>query len=222
MKNCNSFTLATWMLIISIIVSCTKKDGDFKKSENHATNQMLFKSNQEESSASNSGDEYETHFTDIFKSINKVELEMVFETENNEALTQIINETNERIVSLVQDQYNINLNEQFDEDEHYNITLIGIYFAAKEKYLLDGHELGIDIDEYGIVNHSYEETFQCFLTAVGAFIGVTQANEIWKSIIAGATKETIIGTIKLLGKKVATLWGVGVLIYQVGNCLDWW
>ena len=62
----------------------------------------------------------------------------------------------------------------------------------------------------------------CFLTAVGTLIGITDAKNIWKSIVAGASEETAIAAVKLIGRRVGTIISVGIMVYEVGSCLDWW
>ena len=60
------------------------------------------------------------------------------------------------------------------------------------------------------------------MAAVSAFVGVTEARNIWASIQAGTSSETVVGTIKLVGRRVASVITVVFTVYQVGECLDWW
>ena len=60
------------------------------------------------------------------------------------------------------------------------------------------------------------------MTAVGAVIGVSQAKDIWRSIMAGATEATIINTVKLLARRAAAAWVVVATVYEVGQCMDFW
>lgn len=67
-----------------------------------------------------------------------------------------------------------------------------------------------------------DATFSCFWAAISAFIGITQAKDIWKSIVAGAVEDTIIETLVLMGRRTATIVMVAGMVYAVGECLGWW
>lgn len=38
----------------------------------------------------------------------------------------------------------------------------------------------------------------------------------------GASEETVIAAIKLVGRRVGTVISVGIMVYATGRCLDWW
>lgn len=157
--------------------------------------------------------ESSTPFTDIFRSLNPEQLQ---NSQNEEELNEIIAETNARITEVYLGKYNIDLASEFSEDP-FGITVMGLYQAAKERYLIDGHELPIDTTYY-----EANPTFDCFLTAVSAAIGITDAKAIWKSILAGASEQTVIAAVRLIAKRTMTCFAVVILIYQIGDCLDWW
>jgi hypothetical protein len=199
-------------LMILVLTSCSKNVNNKKvTSDSFDENYKVTSSTAIESSKS---------FNDIFVSIEKGTLLTAISNEDKETLDNIINVTNDRIIETFKMKYHIDLNNEFDSQEKYGITLIGVYYAARERYLNDGHELPADIDD--IKSYEYKQTFDCFLTAVSAAIGITDAKKIWKSIIAGASEQTVIATIRLVAKRVTAIIAVGILVYQVGNCLDWW
>jgi hypothetical protein len=67
-----------------------------------------------------------------------------------------------------------------------------------------------------------DENMNCFLTAIGDIIGITQARSLWKSIVAGASEETVIAAVSLIGRRVAGVLTITFAIYSTGECLGWW
>jgi hypothetical protein len=67
-----------------------------------------------------------------------------------------------------------------------------------------------------------DENMDCFLTAVGDFIGISQAKSIWRGIVMGASEQTVIAAVKLIGRRVAGIISVALMVYATGSCLDWW
>ena len=66
-------------------------------------------------------------------------------------------------------------------------------------------------------------SMDCFFVAVETLIGITQAKSIWASIVGGSYNVgTVIQALKLIGSRVAGVITVGIMIYSVGCCLDWW
>lgn len=60
------------------------------------------------------------------------------------------------------------------------------------------------------------------MTAVGTVIGITQAQSIWQSIVAGATVQSVVDALILIAKRVAAVVTVSIMIYEAGQCLHWW
>jgi hypothetical protein len=53
-------------------------------------------------------------------------------------------------------------------------------------------------------------------------LGIADAKKIWAGIVAGASEETVIASLRLMGRRVATVIGVGLMIYEAGDCLGFW
>jgi hypothetical protein len=162
-------------------------------------------------------------FADIFKSIDSVYLWSAISNNDEASVQEIITETNHKIAALFFEKHQINLNEEFSDNPD-GITLVGLFYAAKEELLVN--EFTGNLNQ-GKATHSTNSLkaapeFDCFLTAVSTFIGITQARSIWNAIVSGASEQTVISIIKLVGRRVATVIGVGIMVYDVGGCLDWW
>ena len=101
------------------------------------------------------------------------------------------------------------------------------YFVAhieKQKELISKRaQSGMEGEVLSITNPETDKQFECFLTAVSSFIGLSEARSIWKSIVTGSLEtSTIIGGLALMAKRVATIATVTIMIYEAGDCLGWW
>lgn len=113
---------------------------------------------------------------------------------------------------------NIDIRAEFPNDPN-GIILSGLFLATRTNVPL------IPVDRQGTsqeITINRVDDLSCFMTAIGALIGISDARNIWASIQAGASSETVIGTIKLIGRRVASVITVVFTVYQVGECLDWW
>lgn len=66
------------------------------------------------------------------------------------------------------------------------------------------------------------QSYSCFLVAVSTFLGIADAQGIWASIVGGASAQTAVAALKLIARRVAGVISVGIMIYSVGECLNWW
>lgn len=105
------------------------------------------------------------------------------------------------------------------------IIILGLFYAAKENYdqqqmstLLLAKSKNKSVTPYFVAN----DAMGCFFTAIGALVGINDAKNIWNSIIAGASDQTVIAAVKLIGRRVATVITVVTTVYSVGSCLNWW
>jgi len=122
-----------------------------------------------------------------------------------------------QIASYFQSKYKIDITQEFINNPE-GIVILGIFYAKKEAIEAKSQIKSFSINSY----KSNSEDMDCLMTAVGAVIGISQAKDIWKSIMAGATEATIIGTVKLMARRVAAAWTVVAMVYEVGSCLDFW
>ncbi len=122
-----------------------------------------------------------------------------------------------QIASYFLYKYKIDIRKKF-VDNAEGIIILGMFYAAKEqedaKLLIKSNNLNSF--------KAPDETMNCFITAVSTLIGISQAKSIWRSMIAGASEETVIAAVSLIGRRVATIIGVATMVYEAGGCLEWW
>ncbi len=165
-------------------------------------------------------------------SVNKISsLPELFSHAESEKLLDIISTNDElvidkynklkadQIVSYFMDKYKIDISQQFINNPK-GIVILGMLYASKE------YEEQRDLHQsQGVGSVTYktpDENMNCFLTAIGDVIGISQAKSLWKSIIAGASEETVIAAVSLIGRRVAGAITITLAIYSTGECLGWW
>lgn len=162
---------------------------------------------------------------EIFKSINKIDLKNATSTNNIKATQEIIYPAANKIASYFFDRYKIDIRQDF-VDNPQGIIILGLFYAAKEVNYSNNSVLSSlrvkTLSSDGLVITENKDDFSCFLSAVAAVIGITDARNIWRSIVSGASEETVLAAVKLIGKRVAGVISVAIMVYEVGSCLEWW
>lgn len=123
-----------------------------------------------------------------------------------------------QIASYFQDKFKIDITEEFIDNPE-GIVILGLFYAKKEQQDADSQIMSNSTKN---VMKTADENMDCFMTAVGDFIGITQAKSIWNSIVMGATEQTVIAAVKLIARRVAGIITVTSMVYATGSCLDWW
>jgi hypothetical protein len=106
-----------------------------------------------------------------------------------------------QIASYFQSKYKIDITQDFKNNPE-GIIILGIFYAKKEAIEAKSKNTSFSINSY----QTNSEDMECLMTAVGTVIGISQAKDIWRSIMAGATEATILNTVKLLARRVAAAW----------------
>jgi hypothetical protein len=172
----------------------------------------------------------ESHWQAVISKNKAATLQDVFLQNGSEILIDIVSSKDEvkisnfnktkanQIASYFQDKFNIDITKEFIDNPE-GIVILGLFYAKKEQ--LDAKSLIMSTSTNNVMKSS-DENMDCFLTAVGDFIGLTQARSIWKSIVMGASEQTEIAAVKLIGRRVASIISVATMVYSTGSCLDWW
>ena len=132
----------------------------------------------------------------------------------------ISNEINDHFI----DNYSINLLSEYNDDRE-KVIATGILISGWQKGVFNNAPVNDSIwlaDDEGFSHANLTQAESCFYTAVGSVLGVTQIKGLIASLKAGAARPTIINSIKLMGKRVATAVTLVITIYQLGDCLEWW
>ncbi len=176
--------------------------------------------------ASLSKSEFST-INDVFRSVNKNALLQAITTKDVIGSEFLVKSTANKVASFFYEVYKIDLRGKFQNDPE-GLIILGVFFAAKEKHDAitrsgTATKNGLSEEIPLVADPSASGTFDCFLTAVSTVIGITQAKELWLTITAGtATVDTAVAALALIGKRVAGVITVAIMIYEAGSCFGWW
>jgi hypothetical protein len=158
----------------------------------------------------------EKTITEVFKTFDSGALRSACELQNFALGLLIQNSLANKIASYFFYQKNIDIRSKFLNNQSGLITL-GLFFALREHQ--EAARLLIVANNRAVMPL---DPWTCFTTAVGTVIGLAQAQAIWQSIVGGATVQTVIDALVLIGRRVAGVITVGLMVVAVGDCLGWW
>jgi hypothetical protein len=158
-----------------------------------------------------------SNLQDLFSQIGSEKLVDIIASKNEEQMSNYNKLKANQIASYFQEKYNVDIRGKFIDNPE-GIVILGMFYAEKEYQEAKSKIRGNNLTTL----KTGEENLSCLLAAVEGIIGVSQAKQIWKAILAGATEETVIAAVSLIGRRVATIWGVTIMVYQIGSCMEWW
>jgi hypothetical protein len=163
--------------------------------------------------------------TQIFKS-EQSNLQNVIAANNESLANEFVMELANKIAGLYFYKKGIDIRSDFVDNPN-GIIILGLFSAAREYHFGIAptsmvQNISKSQKNVGIAPLAEPDDMDCFLVAVQSIIGIPQARSIWRSILAGAAEETIIGAVRLIGRRVGVGITIGIAIYDVGGCLGWW
>jgi hypothetical protein len=66
------------------------------------------------------------------------------------------------------------------------------------------------------------DPMSCFGAALGSLLGISDIRDLYNDFARGASPKTILKSLKVLGRRVATILNVAIAVYDLGDCLNWW
>lgn len=111
--------------------------------------------------------------------------------------------------------YEVDFSEDLEEDP-YSVVVAGLFYYGKE--------LGIsDLEEYQPPTAEAATAFDCFKAALGGVLSLGTIYSIYKDFKAGTiSPQTLISTLRIMGKGLSYGFTIGLSIYELGDCMDWW
>lgn len=147
-------------------------------------------------------------------------LQTIVSTENSELAENYLTSLTNDISDYFLQTENIDVRAEFSNDRN-SIILLGLFISLRPTILAPG-ERNSKSNVLVTGRAPTEPSIDCFITAVSSLIGISEGQAIWNSIKAGASTQTVIGALKLIARRVASAITVAFMIYEVGECLDWW
>lgn len=94
---------------------------------------------------------------------------------------------------------------------------MGLFYAEKEH-----QDASLKIKSNSTVVMNTPDPSDCFWQAVTGVIGIADAKNIWQALSVGASEETVIAAVRLIGKRVAITISITYMVIQIGDCYVWW
>lgn len=82
--------------------------------------------------------------------------------------------------------------------------------------------LKMEFEKSRNVSAREEDSFSCFMEAVGGLIGLAGARSAYNAFVAGSATNTIIGVVRVAAGRVATVFTVAWTVYELGECMGAW
>jgi hypothetical protein len=192
-------SMITFLFIsIFIVTSCNKVDSNLN------ANQQLVKN------------EF-TSMTGVLNSVNQINLENILKDKNEAQASLILQPLSNKIISFINSNYKIDISKSTNI---IGIIILGALIAKKEQEVLSNNLN--DKNKVGGIAIQTAPGMDCFISAVSSVIGIVDARNLYLSFANGVSAETILGTVRLLGKRVAGILTLGFAIYELGKCIGWW
>jgi hypothetical protein len=192
-------SMITFLFIsIFIVTSCNKVDSNLN------ANQQLVKN------------EF-TSMTGVFNSVNQINLENILKDKNEAQASLILQPLSNKIISFINSNYKIDISKSTNI---IGIIIVGALIAKKEQEVFSNNLN--DKNKVGGIAIQTAPGMDCFISAVSSVIGIVDARNLYLSFANGVSAETILGTVRLLGKRVAGILTLGFAIYELGKCIGWW
>ncbi|QEC40414.1 hypothetical protein [Pseudobacter ginsenosidimutans] len=195
--------LSITICIIIFLVGCSKT-GDYTPVSSGAKNSLL---NPPPPIFANAIGQYEGY------------LQIITTNPSNQSALAVVNATLSEIKYAALVKHNIDLELEFGTD-NIGILLFGLLEVAKERHIQGGGTIGtydqFPAPEYYLTPSG--DPMDCVLSAISAVIGIADAKALYRSVLAGASRQTVIAAVKLIGRRVATVVNVAIMVYNVIKC----
>jgi hypothetical protein len=192
-------TVVTFLFIsIFIVTSCNKVDSIVNPRQQFEKNEF-------------------TTMTGVLNSVNQIGLENILKDKNEAQASLILQPLSKKIISFIYSNYKIDISKSTDIA---GIIIIGALIAKKEQELFS-----YNLKDKNKINGSTIQNapgMDCFITAVSSVIGIADARNLYLQFVNGVSAETILGTVRLLGKRVAGILTLTFTVYELGKCIGWW
>jgi hypothetical protein len=140
-------------------------------------------------------------------------------------LTSVITKHSSMLSTYIKQRYNVDCTE--DEDVPEATMVFGLFYYGKEKNLGEisdvdtpnqgrnaGDEIGSEL--------AAGDPFSCLLGALGSLGTFNEIKSLYNDFVHGVTPQTIIRSLKIMLKRVASVVTILIAVYGFGDCLNWW
>jgi predicted small secreted protein len=162
---------------------------------------------------------------DIFSGIDSSQIVELKSTDNILKETVFLAKTAKDVESYMSQKYNINIREYLGNDDR-KIVVTGLVYAYLETTAENKNTQIINQSQSlnDIVRQTNKMTpFEsCLYGTLTSLIGIPQIKALVADFTAGAVATTIVGSLTTILSRSFAAFTVGIAVYTLGDCMDWW
>lgn len=155
-----------------------------------------------------------TGIDDIFRAADHGAMQLIIQNQNVNGANAFYNSFGLNIASYLESVYAENfLNELEDMPEA--MVVLGMFRWGVENNV---GPLPLE-DSYAPDD---DKAFNCFLGAVNGLIGISDIVGLYNEFKSGASAKTILRSLRVALRRVATVFVIVTSVYGLGSCMNWW
>jgi hypothetical protein len=158
---------------------------------------------------------------ELFKTFDGKAYKKFIEDKSELEITLMNKELASKISKYLESSYGKNI-EEYSKSDPEAVILLGLFYNLKEKGVEGIDENGQALYGGTPTSVSDGDALGCLLAGVGALIGLADIRNLYNAFVAGAAEATIIGSVKIIFKRIGIIFGVISAIYSIGHCFGWW
>ena len=161
------------------------------------------------------GAELDPHaMTTLFSNINHTQLQQLLNANDSAAIETFFYPLANQIADHILTKYGEDIRDEIG-DFPQAIVMLGLFeYGIENNISLDSVE--------SIMNRAAIDPYDCFTSALGGIVGISEIRGIYNDFRNGVSPRTILRTLKTFGRRVFAAISIGLAILALGDCLDWW
>jgi len=150
---------------------------------------------------------------EILSTINQSQLSELMRLHSDEELEAYLTPYANQIADYVLAKYGEDIRPDIAGNPQVAVALGCFYY---------GRENGVSDLTSGYRAQYANPGWDCFKAALSGVLGIREIGAIYADFAHGVSARTIIGALKSMGRRV--FWGIaiGLAVWELGDCLDWW
>jgi hypothetical protein len=220
----NSIFMRILLLLLSVTIFCGLMRGaNFPSNSKQITSKSVLSSQSfplvSNTLTMNNGIEF------ILQSFNAEEIHQAIMSSNQQKIISTTIKHAGLISKYVKEVYNVDCSE--DEDVPDATLVFGLFCYGKEKNLgqiSDSESLSQGRTAGGDVGTGLGggDPLNCLIGAIGGIIGLGEIQVLYNDYVNGVSPTTVLKSLKVLVRRVASVFTIISAVYSFGDCLNWW
>lgn len=151
--------------------------------------------------------------TTLFSGIDHAQLQQLLNSNNLAALENFLSPIANQIANRIFTKYGEDIHDEIG-NEPQAMVLLGLFeYGVENNYSLDG---------YNSAARTPYDNWMCFINALSDNFGISAIRSVYNDFRAGVSPRTVVRALRQLGTRIWLGFTIGIAIYSLGDCLDWW